>query len=78
MKLGIKGQEVVKRGDVVSQETKLALGRNRLRRWWDAGFLEWAEVQPVEESKPAPKSKSVDKRKKTQPKKTQPKKGTGE
>lgn len=46
MKLGIAGQEVVKRGDVVSIATKRKLGRSRLQRWWNAGFLELAVVTP--------------------------------
>tara|TARA_R110000796_G_scaffold41179_2_gene101983 strand:+ start:28452 stop:28799 length:348 start_codon:yes stop_codon:yes gene_type:complete len=42
MKLGCCGVDVVNPGDIVTEDMKAALGRNRLRLWWEAKRIELA------------------------------------
>lgn len=43
MKLGCCGVDVVNPGDPVTEEMKAALGRNRLKLWWEAKRVELAD-----------------------------------
>jgi len=42
MKLGICGITTVEPGTPVTDEMKVILGRNRLRNWWEAKYIELA------------------------------------
>ena len=48
----IEGEQK-KRGDPVTQEIRDKLGINRLRRWWDAGYLALSDTPaPAEDDSP--------------------------
>ena len=42
-KLGLCGVERCEPGDPVTEEMKMALGRHRMKMWWEAGMLELRE-----------------------------------
>lgn len=53
-KLGLCGAERCEPGDPVTEEQKQALGRYRLKMWWEAGMMELLveEPQPSQEDAP--------------------------
>lgn len=49
-KLGLCGAERCEPGDPVTEEQKQALGRYRLKMWWEAGMMELLVEEPQEPS----------------------------
>lgn len=45
-KLGLCGAERCEPGDLVTDEMKAALGRHRLKMWWEAGMIELLAEEP--------------------------------